>query len=304
MVSAEGRQAVLILGGGPAGLATALRIVKGGGSAVVVERGRYDEIRIGEHLPPAGVALVRSAGFSGLGDDAHVRSAGVNAWWGGDAPNYMDYLFHPVGHGLNLSRPHFDSCLAEQCRSAGVQLHTGARLINIARTARGWRADVQCGDRIRAYRPRLVVDATGRSAAFAHLQGSSIEALDSQVGLIAFRASNPAVDPAGGRVVIESAEHGWWYFTPLSDGRCVCMFMTDADLLAATPGSALASWEGRLQRTLHVRSCVEEYPVLTRFTVRTARSQRLDRMSGRGGSPWGCGDRVRSVVVPWDRKGC
>ena len=47
---------VLILGGGPAGLATALRIVKSGGSAVVVERGRYDEIRIGEHLPPDGVA--------------------------------------------------------------------------------------------------------------------------------------------------------------------------------------------------------------------------------------------------------
>ena len=273
----------MILGGGPAGLVTAFRIVKSGGSAVVVERGRYDEIRIGEHLPPEGVALVRSAGFSGLGDDAHVRCAGVNAWWGGDAPHYMDYLFHPVGHGLNLSRPHFDSCLAEQCRSAGVQmpyrcaadhccahaLADGGPKCNAATTSG-------------STRPRLVVDATGRSAAFARLQGSSIEALDSQVGLIAFRASNPAVDPAGGRVVIESAEHGWWYFAPLSGGRCVCMFMTDADLLAATPGSALACWEERMQRTVHVRSCVEQYPVLTRFIVRPARSQRLDRMSGRG----------------------
>ena len=282
MARAEARQAVLILGGGPAGLATALRIVKGGSSAVVVERGRYDEIRIGEHLPPGGVALLRSAGFSGLGDGAHMRSAGVSAWWGGDAPNYMDYLFHPVGHGLNLSRPHFDSCLAEQCRSAGVQLLTGARLIHVARTARGWRAEVQCGDRTLEYGPRLVVDATGRVAAFARLQGSSIEPLDSQVGLIAFRASNPAVDPASGRVVIESSEQGWWYFAPLSDGRSVCMFMTDADLLTAKSGSALASWEERMQRTRHVRSCVEEYPVLTRFIVRAARSQRLDRMSGRG----------------------
>ena len=164
MVSAEKRQAVLILGGGPAGLATALRIVKGGSSAVVVERGRYDEIRIGEHLPPAGVALLRSAGFSGLGDGAHMRCAGVNAWWGGDAPNYMDYLFHPVGHGLNLSRPHFDSCLAEQCRSAGVQLLTGARLIHVARTARGWRAEVQCGDHIREVRTpaRRRRDRSGR----------------------------------------------------------------------------------------------------------------------------------------------
>jgi flavin-dependent dehydrogenase len=282
MVSAEERPAVLILGGGPAGLATGLRIVRSGSSAVVVERGRYNDIRVGEHLPPAGVALVRYAGFAGLRDDAHFRCAGVNAWWGGDVPNYMDYLFHPVGYGLNLSRPHFDSCLAEQCRSAGVQLLTGAWLTHIVRTARGWRAEVHCGDHTREYGPGLIVDATGRSAAFARLQGSSIEALDSQVGLITFRASNPAVDSNSRRVVIESCEHGWWYFTPLRDGRSVCMFMTDADLLAATSGSALMNWEAQLQQTRHMRSCVEEYPLLTRFIVRVARSQRLDRMSGRG----------------------
>jgi flavin-dependent dehydrogenase len=282
MGPAERRPFVLVLGGGPAGLVTAFRIVKGGGSAVVVERGRYDEIRIGEHLPPEGVSLLRSAGFSGLVDGAHVRSAGVNAWWGANAPHYMDYLFHPAGHGLNLSRPHFDACLAEQCRSAGVQLLTGARLIGIARTTRGWRAEVQCGDHHRELEPHLVVDATGPSAAFARSQGSSIQARDSQVGLIAFRASNPAADPAGGRVVIESAEDGWWYFAPLSGGRCVCTFMTDANLAAAAPGSALEGWERRMKRTLHVRSSVEEYPALTRFIVRAARSQRLDRMSGRG----------------------
>ena len=70
-------------------------------------------------------------------------------------------------------------------------------------------------------------------------------------------------------------------FAPLRGGRCVCMFMTDADLLATTPGSALARWEDRMHRTVHLRSCVEEYPVLTRVIVRSARSQRLDRMSGR-----------------------
>jgi flavin-dependent dehydrogenase len=281
MASSEEHPAVLILGGGPAGLTTALRIVKGGGSAAVVERGRYDESRIGEHLPPAGVALLRSAGFSEPGNDAHLRCVGVNAWWGGDAPNRMDYLFHPVGYGLNLSRPHFDSCLAEQCRNAGVQLLIGARLIQVARAERGWRAEVQCGDHVRTCGPRLIVDATGRSAAFARLQGSSIAARDSQIALIAFRASNPVVDHPSGRVVIEASENGWWYFAPLSDGHSVCMFMTDADLLAATSGSALAYWERDLRRTRHVRSAVEGYPVLTRFIIQTARSQRLTRMCGR-----------------------
>jgi len=281
MESADRRQTVLVLGGGPAGLVTAFRIVKGGGTAVVVERGCYDELRIGEHLPPEGISLLRSSGISGLGDAAHLRSAGVSAWWGNDIPNYMDYLFHPVGHGLNLSRPHFDSSLADQCRSAGVQLLTGARVTSIARTARGWRAEVRCDNHVRTYEPRLVVDATGPSAAFSRTQGSSIEARDSQVALIAFRASTAAVDPAGGRVAIESAEDGWWYFAPLSGGRCVCMFMTDADLLAATHGPALNCWESRMLHTQRLRSRVDDYPALTTFTVRSARSQRLDRMSGR-----------------------
>ena len=271
----------MILGGGPAGLAAGRRIVKGGGMAVVVERTRYEQIRVGEHLPPEGVGLLRRAGFDEVGDDHHLRSAGVKAWWGGDTPNYMDYLFHPVGHGLNLSRPRFDQSLAEQCRNAGVRVLTGARLIESSSTARGWRVAVHCDERIRRYEPELVVDATGRTAAFARLQGSSIQARDAQVGLIVFCASRTGVDPSGGRVVIESVEDGWWYFSPLRSGRAVCMFMTDADLMGATPGSALARWKGRLHRTLQVRSQVEAYPVLTKAIVRSARSQRLDRMSGR-----------------------
>jgi flavin-dependent dehydrogenase len=282
MGSPEQRQPILILGGGPTGLAAALHVVKGGGSALVVERGRYDELRIGEHLPPDGVALARVAGLCGLGDDAHIRSTGVNAWWGSDAPNYMDYLFHPVSHGLNLSRPHFDASFAAQCRKAGVHLLTAARLINVTRTTRGWRADVRCNGNVREYRPQFVIDATGRCAAFASLQGASIEARDSQVALSAFLASNLAVEAASTRIVIESAEHGWWYFAPLSGGRCVCMFMTDADLLLATPGSAIATWKDQLQRAQRVRSCIEGYPVLTNFVVRPARSQRLDRIGGPG----------------------
>ena len=154
---------------------------------------------------------MRSAGFAGL---TTTPTCGVQASAPGGAAmhrSYMDYLFHPAGHGLNLSRPYFDACLAEQCRSAGVQLLTGARLTDILRSARGWRAEVQCGDHVRTVRTAAGRRRDRSLRRFARLQGASIEARDSQVGLIAFRASNPAVDPAGGRVVIESAEHGWWY---------------------------------------------------------------------------------------------
>ena len=103
----------MILGGGPAGLATALRIVKGGGSAAVVERGCYNGICIGEHLPPAGLALLRSAGFSPPGDDAHLRCAGVNAWWGGrDMAPMLPKLFFLHFEGTSFVAENDDGTLA------------------------------------------------------------------------------------------------------------------------------------------------------------------------------------------------
>jgi flavin-dependent dehydrogenase len=211
-----------------------------------------------------------------------VRTSGINAWWGRLEPNYQDYLFHPVGHGLNLSRPDFDSTLAENCRAAGVGVMTGARLLRTTPTHGGWQAVVQDGDRVRTYRPQVMVDATGRAAVFARSQGASIEARDSQVALIAFCASDPPIERTSARVVIESAEHGWWYFAPLRGSRAVCMLMTDADLLTTRPQAARATWEERLRDTEQMRECLRAYPLLTRMVVRTARSQRLGRMAGRG----------------------
>jgi len=246
--NSDRRPAVLILGGGPAGLMTAFRIVTGGATAVVVERGRHDAVRIGEHLPPEGVALARSAGVAGLDDDAHVKCPGVSAWWGADSPHHMDYLFHPAGHGLNLSRPHFDSSLAEQCRRAGVRILTGARLVAIARTPRGWLAHVRSGDDTMRYEPRIVVDATGSAAAFARSQGASIEACPGQVALVACRTAGSTGEPARLRLSTENDITGLpWSTRPLLE---ITRGATDgSDEVSVTGGYGAIAETGTLMLT-------------------------------------------------------
>src|SRR5262249_54218548 len=152
--------------------------------------------------------------------------------------NHMDYLFHPIGYGVNLSRPRFDAAFARTCASAGVQLHMGARLREAACSGAGWMARVELREGVTEYRADLIVDATGRSAAFARSQGSSIRAADCQVALIALRSSDAPLEDGMRRVLIESIEDGWWYFAPLCGRRCVGMFMTDPDLLKRTAGNA------------------------------------------------------------------
>jgi flavin-dependent dehydrogenase len=284
MASPDAPVAVLVLGGGPAGLATASALARRGLRVSVVEWSAYDDIRIGEHVSPPALHLLRAVGFPGVdGEDAHLRSAGVDAWWGGPTPNHLDYLLHPAVHGVNLSRPLFDASLAEKCRADGAAILAPARLLRADRKKTRWVAEVQVRQETVVLRPELIVDATGRSAAFARGLGPSIRAEDRQVAVVALGSQRIDDDPGGGRVLIESTEAGWWYFAPLSARRCVCMLVTDADLPPSRTKAQLPRWwRHELERTSHVRHRVAPHRRLGDPIVRSARSQRLDRFAGSG----------------------
>ena len=284
MASRSTEAAVLVLGGGPAGLVTASTLARKGLRVSVVERSDYHDIRIGEHIPPPALHHLRATGFLGPdSDDAHLCSSGVDAWWGGPTPNHMDYLFHPAIHGLNLSRPLFDASLAEKCRAHGAAILAPARLVRADWKKTRWVVEVHFRQEIVVLQPGLIVDATGRSAAFARGRGASIQGEDRQIAVVSLGGHRMDADHGGGRILIESAEMGWWYFAPLSAGRCVCMFVTDADILPSrTKAQLLLWWKQQLQRTNQARNRVAQYRLWADPIVRSARSQRLDRFAGLG----------------------
>jgi 2-polyprenyl-6-methoxyphenol hydroxylase-like FAD-dependent oxidoreductase len=72
---------VLVVGGGPAGLATAIALAEQNIAALVVERGVYDDGRIGEHLEPSAVVQLRSIDSrSNLPLESHFASGGMEAY--------------------------------------------------------------------------------------------------------------------------------------------------------------------------------------------------------------------------------
>jgi flavin-dependent dehydrogenase len=250
----------------------------------VLERGDYRNIRIGEHITPRTLAHLRAVGFPAPDrEEAHLCSSGVDAWWGASTASHMDYFFHPAGRGFNLSRPLFDASLANKCREDGIAILTQARLLRADWKRNRWIVQVNVRQKTRVLQPRLIVDATGRSAAFARAQGSIIQGEDRQIALVAMGGNRTDADQSGGRILIESAETGWWYFAPLSAGRCVCMFFTDADLLPSRAKAVIPLWwKQQVHCTNHVWSRAFEYRWLADPIVRCARSQRLDRFAGVG----------------------
>ena len=89
---------------------------------------------------------------------------------------------------------------------------------------------------------------------------------------------------AGGRLLVEATENGWWYFAPLALGSCVATYMTDADMLPHGGKRALREWWiDQVRSTEHVKAkVIDRRDSESGLLVRWARSQCLSAASGKG----------------------
>jgi flavin-dependent dehydrogenase len=273
---------VLVVGGGPAGLATAIELAGQNVAALVIERGAYDDVRIGEHLPPSAVLQLHAVeAGSNLPLDVHFASPGVEAYWGSEAPNYMDYFLHPGQHGLNLSRPQFDADLARACERSGARVRRSASLTRALRREADWDIDIAVDGETRNCSVSVIVDATGRAATFSRSQGAKVRAHDRQIAVVGFE--NDSNNGTNARSLVETVEIGWWYGAPLDRTRSVCMLVTDDDLLPRGAHSDLyAWWLDQRSRTAQLANRFRSPGPPQRLVVRSARSQRVDPLCGTG----------------------
>jgi flavin-dependent dehydrogenase len=278
---ADKRIDALVCGGGPAGTTLAAALAAGGHSVVVLERSRYEGPRVGEHLPPNAQPVLEQLGvWKRFRAGPHLPSLGVSAAWGGEAFREQDYLFSPYGQGWNLDRGAFDAMLAHAASAAGAEVLTATHLASIDRREGIWHARLAGGARDgHALTARFAVDATGRAAALARRLGSRRRAHDNLVGLCAWlpRGAHEREDR---RLVVEAAEIGWWYTTPLPGERRVAVLLTDRDLVAAGAVGARALWANELARTRTIRMLVATSGTPASFLLRAANTYTLERVAG------------------------
>ncbi len=274
------RYHVAIVGGGPAGLATAIALLRDGLAVAIIERSDYDAFRVGEHLPPSAKPLLASLGIAGLPEaGSHARSPGIRSVWGTSEPADKDYIFHPHGEGWNLSRPVFDRCLMAHAAELGAASFTRAKVLDLRRLSGQWHVALAEDTRACELCADVVIDATGRAASVAKRLGANPIVYDDLIGLVQYARGSSSPDT---RIFIEALETGWWYSAGLSDGTIVATFLTDSDLVETSHGGRLAAWRAQLEASSLTASRINSLGGDGDVQIRTARTQRLDAVEGEG----------------------
>ncbi len=276
---------VAIVGGGPAGAAAALTLLRyTARRVVVIERTRYEGWRVGETLSP-GVAqqLQYLDAADILAGQEHLPAYGTAAAWGSTRLVSHDFLYTARGTGWHLDRRRFDRALAARVVERGGVLLTDASVVTESRRDGEWHLAVR-SDQARGLQTvaaRFVIDASGRSAGFARRQGARRRIDEPLFGLVGL-CSFPGGAPRNSFTVVESCSLGWWYSVPLAAGRMVLALMTDPDVIRRHRLQNLESWWSQARASAHTNhrltGAVPDGPPC----VHSAFSQVLQPLAGDG----------------------
>ena len=113
---------VIVVGGGPAGSATALSLLGGDPSLrVAVVTGLAGGNSNGETLTPNALPLLEQLGVSGAFlEDRPLPSHGTRSCWGGETPFDNEAVFNPLGPGWRVDRGRFDALLLSEAAARGA----------------------------------------------------------------------------------------------------------------------------------------------------------------------------------------
>jgi geranylgeranyl reductase family protein len=150
---------VTVVGGGPAGAAAALDLVRHGHSVVVLEQHRMPREKVcGDALIPDCIECLIDLGLLG----------GISA-----QAHHVDGLrvYSPAGHQVDLTgrcltlvRREFDALLLTAAAREGADVYEGWTAVGFETDARGCSVRARCGEREVSFSAKLCVLATGASS--------------------------------------------------------------------------------------------------------------------------------------------
>ena len=269
---------VIIVGAGPAGIATALTLTARGVSNCMIEARLEPTRKLGEAIPPIAKPLLKKLEILHLVDaPEHITYYGNKSCWGTDKLQQSEFIQGIHGHGYLLDRCYFEKQLRKHAVHSGCLLKAGYKLKKVLRTVEGIEVHIDNGETTASLTASYIVDATGRKASVSRQLGMTKRSLDSQFAVV-FKAMLST--PMEHQIMVEATKNGWWYMAPQNETELTLMFFTLKELLP--PKNEMESFvNGELETSLYLSKITSTASLdFDNIQVMPAGTSRLDSSYG------------------------
>lgn len=278
MANVKNTYDVIIVGGGPAGIATALTLGARGISHVIVEASITPTRKLGEAIPPNAKPLLQKLGISHLVEaKKHQAYYGNKSCWGNDALELKEFITGIYGHGYLLDRLYFEEQLRKHVQEQTSIFMAGYKFRKVIRTNTGVEVSIQKDNETQVLSAKYVVDATGRKASVCSQLGIKKQQFDKQFAML---CTATLETPMPHQIMVEATANGWWYVAPQKDNEITLLFFTDRDFVPEKK-NATAFIEKELANTVHISKLLA-FALLDfeNLKIRPAGTSKLNKIYG------------------------
>ncbi|WP_167019665.1 NAD(P)/FAD-dependent oxidoreductase [Chitinophaga sp. Cy-1792] len=270
---------VIIIGGGPAGAATALQLRSRGYECLILEASATPVRKPGETIPPQSWHLFKKSGLETLlHHPSHLTCYGNRFIWGDEHPVDKSFFANTVARGWHLCRDIFEEQLSAEVTRRGAQYLPGCTVTAANFNNGQWHVTyIATNKAIQTITCKFIVDATGRKARVARKLGIQRNSLDRLAGITTCITLPGSIQQF---TYLEAVQTGWWYAAPLTEKQLVLSFMTDTDLLPATLRSSKDLLQSAATTTMISELITGNAATDTPLTIASAATGYLQQRSG------------------------
>ena len=240
---------ILIVGAGPAGLASAITLGKLGYQTLLIDKAPTLPPRVGECLPAKGANSLKQLGLDkAFFQDQHMPLQGYQVKWGENARYEKHLISTTYGTGWLLDRTKFDAMLVKAAKENRCDIQFDTKLSGIEqlqandnqecchqKSAHHWQVTLKTDQVEKQVTVKAVIDASGRARTLARRLHIPQARADSLVASVCHIQHTPDANlPYNVQIVTDT--NGWWYSAPVNTSMSVLMYFTDSDL--TLPSSA------------------------------------------------------------------
>lgn len=220
---------VIIVGAGPAGLASSLTLSAYNIPHCIIDAHTKAVLKPGDALPPNAKPLLKQLGILNLlNHPNHIPYYGNKSIWGEDSIRDKEFIEGLYGHGYLLDRLYFEEQLRTLVTSKNVSFYKGFQVKKVFKRDGKVEVVIQNKTEQKRIDAEYIIDATGRKASVSRYLGGQKVDLDKQI-TVSFWHQLTCKMPR--QIWIEATENGWWYLSPNASHQVNCMFFTNKKLL-------------------------------------------------------------------------